>query len=67
MCPACLAAMVAACATSGGGLWMLKQIAREAIGMKTRSPESRHRVGTRNEWLAARLKLLEAEKEHTRR
>lgn len=67
MCPACLAAMVAACATSGGGLWMLKQIAREAIGMKTRSAEARHRVGTRNGWLAARLTLLEAEKEHTRR
>jgi len=59
--------MVAACATSGGGLWMLKQMAREAIGMKTGSAEARHRVGTRNEWLAARLALLEAEKEHTRR
>ena len=26
-----------------------------------------HRIGTRNEWLAARLELLEAEKEITRR
>src|SRR5574340_633276 len=26
-----------------------------------------HPTGTRNEWLAARLELLEAEKEHTRR
>ncbi|HET9000447.1 MAG TPA: DUF899 family protein, partial [bacterium] len=31
------------------------------------TPPSRHRVGTREEWLAARLKLLEAEKELTRR
>jgi predicted dithiol-disulfide oxidoreductase (DUF899 family) len=46
---------------------MLKQIAKEVIGMKTRSTEARLRVGTRNEWLAARLTLLEAEKEHTRR
>jgi predicted dithiol-disulfide oxidoreductase (DUF899 family) len=28
---------------------------------------SRHETGTREEWLAARLELLEAEKEHTRR
>jgi predicted dithiol-disulfide oxidoreductase (DUF899 family) len=28
---------------------------------------TRHITGTREEWLAARLKLLEAEKEHTRR
>jgi predicted dithiol-disulfide oxidoreductase (DUF899 family) len=34
--------------------------------MKERAmPE--HRVGTREEWLQARLQLLEAEKEHTRR
>ena len=26
-----------------------------------------HRTGTRKEWLAARLELLKAEKEHTRR
>ena len=26
-----------------------------------------HRTGTREEWLAARIELLEAEKEHTRR
>jgi predicted dithiol-disulfide oxidoreductase (DUF899 family) len=28
---------------------------------------TKHRIGTREEWLAARLELLEAEKEHTRR
>jgi predicted dithiol-disulfide oxidoreductase (DUF899 family) len=28
---------------------------------------TRHKTGTRKEWLAARLELLEAEKEHTRR
>ena len=28
---------------------------------------AKHRTGTRKEWLAARLELLEAEKEHTRR
>src|SRR5512136_3300590 len=28
---------------------------------------TKHTIGTRKEWLAARLKLLEAEKEHTRR
>src|SRR5213082_2666131 len=28
---------------------------------------TRHETGTREEWLAARLELLEAEKEHTRR
>jgi predicted dithiol-disulfide oxidoreductase (DUF899 family) len=28
---------------------------------------TKHRTGTREEWLAARLELLEAEKEHTRR
>jgi len=26
-----------------------------------------HKTGTRKEWLAARLELLKAEKEHTRR
>jgi predicted dithiol-disulfide oxidoreductase (DUF899 family) len=35
--------------------------------MKTSSKEVKHRTGTRKEWLAARLNLLEAEKEHTRR
>ena len=35
--------------------------------MKTSSKEVEHRTGTRKEWLAARLNLLEAEKEHTRR
>jgi predicted dithiol-disulfide oxidoreductase (DUF899 family) len=35
--------------------------------MKDKSAEVKHRVGTREEWLAARLELLKAEKEHTRR
>lgn len=35
--------------------------------MKTHSADAGHRVGTRNEWLEARLSLLRAEKEHTRR
>src|SRR5687768_2002650 len=32
-----------------------------------RTAMTTHRIGTRNEWLAARLELLEAEKELTRR
>ena len=28
---------------------------------------AQHKTGTRSEWLAARLELLAAEKEHTRR
>jgi predicted dithiol-disulfide oxidoreductase (DUF899 family) len=35
--------------------------------MKKNSPAVQHKVGTREEWLAPRLKLLKAEKEHTRR
>ena len=35
--------------------------------MKETSTEPKHLVGTRDEWLAARLRLLKAEKEHTRR
>jgi len=35
--------------------------------MKESSTEVRHKVGTRKEWLAERLELLRAEKEHTRR
>ena len=35
--------------------------------MKKSSTDLKHKVGTREEWLAARLKLLETEKEHTRR
>jgi predicted dithiol-disulfide oxidoreductase (DUF899 family) len=35
--------------------------------MDTRTKETKHRTGTREEWLAARLELLKAEKEHTRR
>ena len=35
--------------------------------MKETSTAVEHRVGTREEWVAARLKLLKEEKEHTRR
>src|SRR5580692_8704226 len=35
--------------------------------MKEDSTTVQHKVGTREEWLAARLKLLKEEKEHTRR
>jgi hypothetical protein len=61
-----LAAIVAAGATSGGGIWALTRIARKG-DLMTRSQEVNDKVGTRKEWLAARLKLLQAEKEHTRR
>ena len=68
MCPACLAAFLAAAVTSGGGLWALAGVAKEeSLGMKKNSKTEKHKVGEREEWLTARLKLLEAEKEHTRR
>lgn len=67
MCPACLAAIVVSCATSGGGLWALKRITGKENAMEKNSTTVKHRVGTRQEWLAARLELLKAEKEHTRR
>jgi len=35
--------------------------------MKEKSPAVQHKVGTREEWLAARLELLKAEKDLTRR
>ena len=35
--------------------------------MKKSSKEGKHEIGTRKQWLRARLKLLKAEKEHTRR
>src|SRR5215468_1356094 len=35
--------------------------------MKKNSPAVHRKIGTREEWLAARLRLLKAEKEHTRR
>src|SRR6516165_8547352 len=35
--------------------------------MEKSAKEVQHNVGTREEWLAARLDLLKAEKEHTRR
>jgi hypothetical protein len=47
MCKACLAAILAAGATSGGGLLALRRIAKEDILMKNSSKEVKHRVGTR--------------------
>ena len=35
--------------------------------MEKSSKEAKRKIGTRKEWLAARLELLQAEKEHTRR
>src|SRR5258708_21459450 len=67
MCPACLAAIVLASATSGGGMWALKRITQKESGMKEESMAVPHQVATREEWLAVRLKLLQEEKEHTRR
>ena len=70
MCPACLTAVLIASATSGGGLWAFTRIGRKDIGMngmKQVSTKINHKVGTRKEWLEERLKLLKAEKEHTRR
>src|SRR6195256_6161855 len=40
---------------------------RERFGRKERSAMTKHITGTRKEWLAARLELLEAEKDLTRR
>src|SRR5215813_11116371 len=34
---------------------------------RRRKAMAKHKTGTREEWLAARLELLKAEKEHTRR
>jgi predicted dithiol-disulfide oxidoreductase (DUF899 family) len=67
MCLACLAAVVVSSATSVGGLWGLKRITGKDINMKKSSAEVQHKIGARKEWLAARLELLKAEKEHTRR
>src|ERR1700739_2774546 len=67
MCPACVAMILASGAASVSGLWALKGIVEKDIAMKETSTEPKHLVGTRDEWLAARLKLLKAEKEHTRR
>ena len=46
---------------------MLKRNLTEAVDMKMSPKQAKHETGTRQEWLAARLKLLKAEKEHTRR
>ena len=67
MCPACFAAILTTGIASGGGLWAFTRIAKESLDMKNDSTKVKDKVGTREEWLAARLTLLKAEKEHTRR
>ena len=67
MCPACLAAIAVSGATSVGGLWALKRLIRKEQGMTDNSTAVQHKVGTREEWHAARIELLKVEKEHTRR
>jgi len=67
MCPACLAALAASAASSVSTLWLFKRVVVEDISMNKTSTQARHKVATREEWLAARLELLKAEKEHTRR
>jgi predicted dithiol-disulfide oxidoreductase (DUF899 family) len=49
------------------GLGAFTRIAKENLGMKNGSTKVKDRVGTREQWLSARLSLLKAEKEHTRR
>jgi len=65
--PVCLTTILIAGATSGGGLLALTRVVKGDIDMKKSSNEIKHKVGIRKEWLAARLDLLKAEKEHTRR
>jgi predicted dithiol-disulfide oxidoreductase (DUF899 family) len=53
-----------------GGRWSLGAAQADHSkedDMKEESIAVQHKVGTREEWLAARLTLLNAEKEHTRR
>src|SRR6516165_1489994 len=57
-------AIVIAGVTTGRAL---TRTAEEDIGMNKSSTELKHKIGTRREWLAGRLKLLKAEKEHTQR
>jgi predicted dithiol-disulfide oxidoreductase (DUF899 family) len=57
-------AIVSAGVTTGRAL---TRTAEEDIGMNKSSTELKHKIGTRREWLAGRLKLLKAEKEHTQR
>src|SRR5512138_2201498 len=45
----------------------MKSPSAEATRAKERQAMTKHGTGTRQEWLAARLALLEVEKEHTRR
>lgn len=68
MCPACLAAVLAGSAVSGGGFWAaIKRVHGKDKEMKQATTHTNHKVGTREDWLVARLALLKAEKEHTRR
>jgi predicted dithiol-disulfide oxidoreductase (DUF899 family) len=57
-------AIVSAGVTTGRAL---TRTAEEDIGMNKSSTELKPKIGTRREWLAGRLKLLKAEKEHTQR
>ncbi len=59
--------IVLAGATSGSGIWALRRLTRQENETNSESTAVPHRIGTREEWLAARLKLLKEEKEHTRR
>lgn len=66
MCPVCLTTLAVTGATSGGGLWTVFRIVKGVFGMNKNIKQETHKVSTREEWLKARLKLLKAEKEHTR-
>src|SRR5437870_7198074 len=50
-----------------GGVGRVRQSNRDLSNRKERRAMTKHITGTREEWLAARLGLLEAEKELTRR
>src|SRR5262245_61647972 len=52
---------------NGDGAKMTEGHARRKTQKKERKAMAKHRTGTRQEWLGARLALLEAEKEFTRR
>jgi hypothetical protein len=67
MCAAFSAAIAAAGATSVGELSALtRTVGRISVWKKVQRKQN-VKIGTRKEWLAARLELLQAEKEHTRR
>src|SRR5688500_8114046 len=71
MCPLCLAAsgLYVAGGLSVGAITTF--LAASAQATRTDRIKERkmtdHKTGTREEWVSARLELLEAEKEHTRR